>query len=342
VENIIILLFNQFFFPNGNKNFKKMINMEILVTGGAGFIGSHLVEKLLAEDKEVICLDNFNDFYNPKIKERNIVKAMHHPNFILIRGDILDNKLLDEIFSKYQIQKIVHLAAIAGVRPSLLSPALYLEVDTKGTVNLLEKAKEYKVEQFIFGSSSSVYGVNKKIPFSERDPTNSQISPYAVAKKAAEFYCQTYHHLYKIPITILRFFTIYGPRQRPDMAIHKFTRLISENKPIQMYGAGLSKRDYTFIDDAIQGTIEALNKKFDFEIFNLGNSKTIELKKLIELINTKLGKKAKIEILPEQPGDVPITYADISKAKKMLGFNPQTSIERGIEKFIKWYEKNKE
>jgi UDP-glucuronate 4-epimerase len=316
--------------------------MEILVTGGAGFIGSHLVEKLLAEDKEVICLDNFNDFYNPKIKERNIVKAMHHPNFILIRGDILDNKLLDEIFSKYQIQKIVHLAAIAGVRPSLLSPALYLEVDTKGTVNLLEKAKEYKVEQFIFGSSSSVYGVNKKIPFSERDPTNSQISPYAVAKKAAEFYCQTYHHLYKIPITILRFFTIYGPRQRPDMAIHKFTRLISENKPIQMYGAGLSKRDYTFIDDAIQGTIEALNKKFDFEIFNLGNSKTIELKKLIELINTKLGKKAKIEILPEQPGDVPITYADISKAKKMLGFNPQTSIERGIEKFIKWYEKNKE
>lgn len=312
----------------------------ILVTGGAGFIGSHLVEKLLERDETVLCLDNFNDFYDPKIKEKNISKALNHPNFILVRGDILDNKLLDATFTKYQIKTIVHLAAIAGVRPSLLSPSLYVDIDVKGTVNLLEKAKEYKIEQFIFGSSSSVYGVNKKIPFSENDPTDSQISPYAAAKKAAEIYCQTFHSLYEIPITILRLFTVYGPRQRPDMAIHKFTRLICEQKPIQMYGDGGSERDYSYIDDVMEGIIGAVDKKFDFEIFNLGNSKTIKLKKLIELISSKLGQKPKIEMVPDQPGDVPITFADIARAKKMLGYNPKVSIELGIKKFIQWYDDN--
>jgi len=318
-----------------------MKRQRILITGGAGFIGSHLVEKLLAEGKKVICLDNFNNFYDPKIKEKNIARALKHSNFILIRGDILDEKLLDEIFLKYQIQKIIHLAAIPGVRQSLLSPLKYIDVDIKGTINLLKKAKEHKIEQFIFGSSSSVYGINKKIPFSESDSVNSQISPYAVAKRAAELYCQTYHYLYKIPIIVFRFFTVYGPRQRPEMAIYKFARLISEDKPIQIYGDGTSKRDYTYIDDIIQGVMQAVNKNFDFEIFNLGNSKTVELKKLVEIISSKLGKEAKIEMLPDQLGDVPMTYADISKSKKMLGYNPQTSIEKGVEKFIQWYEKNK-
>jgi len=251
-----------------------------------------------------------------------------------VRGDILNNKLLDKLFVKYKIHKIIHLAAMAGVQPSLISPTEYIDTDIKGTVNLLEKAKEYKIKQFIFASSSSVYGINKKIPFCEKDSTNLQISPYATAKKAAELYCQTYNYLYKIPIIIFRFFTVYGPRQRPDMAIHKFARLIQQNKPIQMYGNGLSQRDYTYIDDITQGIIKSLNKNFNFEIFNLGNSKTIELKKLINLISNKLKMKPIVEILSNQLGDVPITCADITKSKKMLGYKPRTPITKGIQKFI--------
>lgn len=333
----------------------------ILVTGGAGFIGSHLCERLLSlsdlgprisvSGPSVICLDNFNDFYDPAMKEQNISKIKDHPNFTLIRGDILNFDLLEEIFSgdvfernkrneRYELNKprtVIHLAAMAGVRPSLVSPTKYVDVDIKGTLNLLETSKKYEIDQFIFGSSSSVYGVNEKVPFSEEDPTDKQISPYATAKKAAELYCKTYSHLYSIPTTILRFFTVYGPRQRPEMAIHKFTRLITQGKPIPMYGDGNSARDYTYIDDCIDGIITAIKNPFDFEIFNLGNSETVKLRDLINLIANKLGVKPQIEQRPNQPGDVPITYANISKAKELLGYNPKTSIKDGIEKFIRWY-----
>jgi len=313
------------------------MSKKVLVTGGAGFIGSHLCDRLLKEGYEVICLDNFNDFYDPRIKEDNISDALKHKNFILIRGDILDKELLDDIFHKYDVDKIVHLAAIAGVRPSLVAPTKYIDVDIKGTVNLLEVAKKYKVNQFIFGSSSSVYGINSKIPFSEGDRVDLQISPYATAKRAGELYCATYHNLYGIPVTILRFFTVYGPRQRPDMVIHKFTKLMSEGKPIPMFGSGESRRDYTYMDDAVDGILKSMEKIMDFEIFNIGSSKTVKLLEVIEIIASKLGVNPKIEQLPEQPGDVPVTCADISKAKRMLGYNPSTSIEEGIENFIEWY-----
>lgn len=309
----------------------------ILVTGGAGFIGSHLCDRLLDEGHKVLCLDNFNDFYDPKLKEQNLAQASRHPNFTLVRGDILDQELLERVFSRYRPEKIVHLAAIAGVRPSITSPTKYVDVDIKGTVNLLEVAKRYEIKQFIFGSSSSVYGLNKKIPFSEDDPTHLQASPYATAKKAGELYCRTYHHLYGIPITILRFFTVYGPRQRPDMAIRKFTELMIEGKPIPMFGDGTSERDYTYIDDCIDGVMTAIERPFDFEVFNIGNSSTVKLKDLIELIAKKIGVNPEIEQLPEQRGDVPITYADISKARSLLGYNPKISLEEGIEKFVYWY-----
>jgi len=331
----------------------------VLVTGGAGFIGSHLCDRLLDQGHEVLCVDNFNDYYDPKLKEQNIAQAIKHPNFTLIRGDILDIELLDAVFSGNLGHRtsnigrsngighrtsdfgppdiVVHLAAIAGVRVSIASPAKYVDVDIKGTVNLLEKAKEYGIKQFIFGSSSSVYGLNKKIPFSEDDPTDLQASPYATAKKAGELYCATYRELYGTPTTILRFFTVYGPRQRPDMAIRKFSELMTEGKPIPMFGDGTSKRDYTYIDDCIEGIMAAINKSFDFEIFNIGNSTMVKLKDLIELIAENLGVNPEIEQLPEQPGDVPITLADISKAKTLLGYRPKTSIEEGIERFIRWF-----
>lgn len=329
--------------PNQNSNDR------ILITGGAGFIGSHLCERLLKEGYIVTCLDNFNDFYNPEIKEENISKAKEHSNYTLIRGDILDKDLLHKIFGgemepltpntqDLKPKKVVHLAAIAGVRASIADPQEYVDVDIKGTLNLLEIAKEYDIEQFIFASSSSVYGMNKKVPFSEDDSVNNQASPYAAAKRSAELFCKTYNHLYNIPITVLRFFTVYGPRQRPDMAIHKFTRLMMEGKPIPMYGDGSSERDYTYIDDCIDGIMKALENPFDFQIFNLGNSTTIKLKDLIDLIAEKLGIEPKIEQLPDQPGDVPITYADIKKAKVMLGYTSKTIIEKGIERFIDWYE----
>lgn len=317
----------------------------ILITGGAGFIGSHLVDRLLGDGHEVLCLDNFNDFYDPALKEENISQAKEHPNFTLIKGDILDTELLDNIFSgNYKPQTtnsaprtIIHLAAIAGVRPSIASPAKYVDVDIKGTVNLLEMAKKYEIKQFVFGSSSSVYGVNENVPFSEDDPTDFQASPYATAKKAGELYCRTYHHLYGIPVTILRFFTVYGPRQRPDMAIRKFTELMIEGKPVPMFGDGASERDYTYIDDCIGGIMAAIERPFDFEVFNLGNSTTVKLKELIKLIVRKLGVNPKIEQLPEQPGDVPITYADISKARSLLGYNPKVLLEDGIERFVRWF-----
>ena len=309
----------------------------ILVTGGAGFIGSHLCEKLIGLNKKVICIDDFNDFYDPQTKEKNISKIINNKNFILYREDIRNYEKLKEIFKKNKIDKIIHLAARAGVRPSLQQPLLYQDVNVRGTLNVLELAKEFKVKNFVFASSSSVYGINKKIPFSEIDNVDNPISPYAATKKACELLCYNYHHLYKIPVTCLRFFTVYGPRGRPDMAVYKFTKLINEGKEVEMYGDGTTKRDYTYIEDILQGVLAAVEKNFDFEIINLGESRTVELKYLIMLIEKNLGKKAKIKIMNMQPGDVPITYADITKAKKLLNYNPKTNIEEGIKKFIEWY-----
>lgn len=310
--------------------------MSILVTGGAGFIGSSLIDKLIKKDEKVLCLDNFNDYYSPEIKKENISSYLDKKNFKLVVGDILDKELLKRIFKKEKIKIVVHLAARAGVRPSLLNPHLYEEVNIGGTLNLLELSRD-NIENFVFASSSSVYGVNSKIPFSEDDPIEKPVSPYAATKRAAELLCYTYHHLYNIPLVCLRFFTAYGPRQRPDMAIHKFTKLIDKGKEITMFGSGKSRRDYTYISDIIEGLTSSLYEKFSFEIINLGNSRTVELRHLISLIEKGLGKKAKVKQLPDQLGDVPITYAKIDKAKRLLGYKPEIKIEEGIERFVFWY-----
>jgi UDP-glucuronate 4-epimerase len=312
----------------------------ILVTGGAGFIGSHVCERLLSHGYKVINIDNFNSYYDPAIKRRNIFDVILNSNYILYEGDILDKELLKKIFESNKIDKIIHLAAMAGVRNSLSDPLKYVDVDIKGTVNLLEFAKEYNISKFVFASSSSVYGINSKVPFSEEDKVDLQVSPYAAAKRAGEIYCATYSNLYNISISCLRFFTVYGPRQRPEMAIHLFTRLIDEGKEIPVFGDGNSSRDYTYIDEIVDGIIAAAGKEYQYEIFNIGNSYTITLNKLIEVIETNLGKKANINRLPFQKGDVPKTYADITKAKERLGYNPQISIVEGIEKFINWYRKH--
>lgn len=310
---------------------------KILVTGGAGFIGSHLCEALLELRHEVICLDDFNNFYDPKVKRRNIANILSHKNYRLIEGDILDLNLLSHSFREFRFDIIIHLAARAGVRPSIKEPFLYQKVNIEGTINLLEMAKEFKAKKFIFGSSSSVYGENRKVPFHEEDSVDQPISPYAATKKACELICYTYYHLYKLPITCLRFFTVYGPRQRPDMAIHKFTNLIYHREKIPMYGEGNTQRDYTFISDIIDGICKSIEHCHNYHIYNLGESKTIELRKLVELISNCLGIEPQIQILPLQPGDVHITYADISKAKRELGYQPKVNIEQGIEQFVSWY-----
>ncbi|MEW6409270.1 MAG: GDP-mannose 4,6-dehydratase [Nitrospirota bacterium] len=315
---------------------------DYLVTGGAGFIGSHLVENLLKVGKKVICIDNLDDFYDPAIKRTNISEALLNPNFRFIEADIRDTNFLKEDLSSKDIDIIIHLAALAGVRASIQNPLLYADVNIKGTINMLELAKDLQVRHFVFASSSSVYGDNKKIPFSENDTVDNPVSPYGATKKTCEILCYTYHRLYDIPVTCLRYFTVYGPRQRPEMAIHKFTRMIDRDEPIPVYGDGESLRDYTYIDDAIDGTIKAIKNPFGYEIFNIGESRTVKLKDLISLIEDVLGKKAVIERLPMQLGDVSITYADITKSKKMLGYNPQVAIEDGIKRFVKWYKGEKD
>jgi UDP-glucuronate 4-epimerase len=309
----------------------------ILVTGGAGFIGSNLCDALLTNGWIVIVLDNFNDYYNPEIKRRNIKNCISNPSFKLYMGDIRDQQLLGRVFQENNINYVVHLAALAGVRPSLLSPIEYVDVDVAGTVSLLEVVKDHHVKKFIFGSSSSVYGITNKIPFVEDEKLEAQVSPYAAAKRAGELFCATYNRLYNIPIGILRFFTVYGPRQRPDMAIHKFVRLIDEGKKVPIYGDGTSKRDYTYVGDIVNGIINSLIVDYDFEIFNLGSSRLVNLNEVIKIIEKKLMKPAEIEYLPEQKGDVPITYADISKARSILNYDPKTGIEEGIRKFVIWY-----
>lgn len=312
--------------------------MKILITGSAGFIGSHLAEALV-DDHKIIGLDNFCDFYDPQIKWQNINKLQKSRNFQIIQADIRDQKQLEEVFRLNKIDLVIHLAAMAGVRPSIADPQLYTEVNINGTVNLLEASKKNGVKNFIFASSSSVYGNNKKVPFAESDPVDFPISPYASTKKAGELICHTYHHLEKISMALLRFFTVYGPRQRPDLAIHKFARKILSNETIPVFGDGSTQRDYTYIDDIIDGilrSIDFVNNGCKYEIFNLGESQTISLSKMIRTIENALEMKAEKKILPLQPGDVKRTYADISKSKKILGYDPQVDFKTGIEKFVHW------
>jgi len=310
--------------------------MRILVTGGAGFIGSHLVEKLLAAGYDVAILDDFNDFYDPQIKHANIAAvakdvAVHYV-------DLRDNAAVRNLFHREKFQTIAHLAARAGVRPSIQYPQLYYDTNVSGTLHLLDAARVNGLERFIFASSSSVYGISKTVPFSEDQHLSQTISPYAATKIAGEFLCSTFSHLYQMRVSALRYFTVYGPRQRPDLAIHQFTRRIYAGQPIDQFGNGRTRRDYTYIDDLIEGTMAAL--KYDgplFDIFNLGESETTQLKDLIAAIENALGKKAKINRLPEQPGDMPLTCADISKARKLLGYNPTTRLRDGLPRFIDWF-----
>ena len=310
--------------------------MRILVTGGAGFIGSHLVERLLSLGHDVAILDDFNDFYDPQIKRQNIAAvakdvAIHHL-------DLRDSGAVRNLFHREKFEAIAHLAARAGVRPSIQNPQLYYDTNVDGTLHLLDAARVTGVERFIFASSSSVYGNSKTVPFSEDRQLIQTLSPYGATKIAGEFLCSTYSHLYGMRVVALRYFTVYGPRQRPDLAIHQFTRRIHAGKPIDQFGDGTTRRDYTYIDDIIQGTIAAL--KYDgpmFDIFNLGENETIQLRDLIAGIEHALGEKAKINRLPEQPGDMPVTYADISKARELLGYNPSTRLSDGLPRFIEWF-----
>jgi len=311
--------------------------MKILVTGGAGFIGSHVVDKLLERRNKVVVVDDFNDFYSPQEKKDNVSAHLAKKNFKLVEGDIRDWGLLDGVISDFRPETIVHLAARAGVRPSLKDPKLYEEVNVGGTFNLLELSRMYDVGNFIFASSSSVYGENKKIPFSEDDLVSNPISPYAATKRAGELICYTYHHLYNLPITCLRFFTVYGPRQRPDLAIRKFMEHIHRGDEITIYGDGSMKRDFTYIDDVVRGVLSSIDNPFGHEIINLGNSTPISVSELVDNLEKVLGKKAVVRHEDEKPGDVPITYADTSKAERLLEFKPNTPITKGLESMYSWY-----
>ena len=339
-----------------------------LITGGAGFIGSTVAEKLLNNGDRVVVVDNFNDFYDYNRKIRNILEIINNfnkidefenllknekisklieivnsDNFTLIYGDIRDRETMDRIFAENSFDLVFNPAAMAGVRPSLLDPMLYEDVNVRGYMNLLELCKKYRVKKFVQASSSSVYGNNKEVPFKETAVVDFAISPYAATKKSCEVMGHVYHKLYNIDMVQLRFFTVYGPKQRPDLAIHKFTKMILEDKPIPFYGDGTTKRDYTYIDDIVDGILKSMNYLFNnenvYEIFNLGESHVVSLKEMVETIENALGKKAILDIQPMQPGDVDKTYADISKAKAMIGYDPQTNFSEGIRKFVEWYKR---
>jgi UDP-glucuronate 4-epimerase len=311
----------------------------ILVTGGAGFIGSHLVDRLMGEGESLVTVvDNFNDFYDPALKRANIDRHIGRSELNLVEAEIGDWLAMNELFERGRFDLVVHLAARAGVRPSLEAPLDYEETNVQGTYVLLEAARRHGVPHFVFGSSSSVYGINSKVPFSEDDPIARPISPYAATKVAGEAACHAYSHLYDMRVVCLRFFTVYGARQRPDLAIHKFARLIDGGRPLPFFGDGRTRRDYTYIDDIISGVVAAINYEASrFEVINLGESETVELGRLVELLEAALDKKAIIDRQPAQPGDVPITYADISKARRLLGYDPRTKIEDGIDKFARWF-----
>ena len=335
-----------------------------LVTGGAGFIGSHLVEKLLKDGNRVINVDNFNEFYNYNIKVKNILdstgkiqkkdegeikveelqdlkKLVDSGNYTLEIVDITNMEILEEVFQRNKIDIVIHLAAMAGVRPSIEKPLLYEKVNIRGTMNILELMNKYNIKKFVCASSSSVYGNNEKVPFSEKDNVDRAISPYAATKKSCEVIGHSYHHLYNIDTIMLRFFTVYGPRQRPDLAIHKFTKAITEEKEMPFYGDGTTQRDYTYIDDIIDGILKSIvyleENENIYEIINLGESETVSLRKMVETLEKEIGKKAVLKQLSMQPGDVNRTFADISKAKELIGYDPKTKFEEGIKKFVNWY-----
>jgi UDP-glucuronate 4-epimerase len=315
--------------------------MNFLVTGGAGFIGSHVCERLLRDGHSVWALDDLNSFYSPAIKERNLkeISALGKP-FVFLHKSLSDIRALENLFKQVQFDQVIHLAARAGVRPSLDEPEFCQRVNVEGTVNILEAARRHGVKKALLASSSSVYGVNSKVPFAESDLVFSAISPYAASKLACEALGHVYHYVYGMAVMMLRFFTVYGPRQRPDLAIHKFTKLVHADKPIPVYGDGSTERDYTHISDIVDGVIACTQRKFGYEIFNLGESQTVKLSRLIELLETALGKKAILDRQPAQPGDVPRTFADISKARKLLDYNPRVKIEEGIPQFVDWFRKN--
>ena len=308
----------------------------VLVTGGAGFIGAHLTRRLLGRGDRVTVLDDFNDFYDPARKRANVAPFLERQDYRLVEGDIRDQALVDGLF-RQGFDAVVHLAARAGVRPSLREPILYEDVNCIGTLRLLEAARREGPEVFVFGSSSSVYGINRKVPFAEEDEVNQPISPYATTKRAGELLCYNYHHLYGLKISCLRFFTVYGPAQRPEMAIHKFTDLLARGRAVPMYGDGTTRRDYTYVDDILDGLVAALDLAPDFEIVNLGGAETTALADLVRWIAEELGVEPRIERLPEQPGDVPITFADVAKAGRLLGYAPRVPIREGLRRFVEWY-----
>ena len=316
--------------------------MNVLVTGGAGFIGSHLCDRLLADGHVVCAVDNFDPFYDESVKRANIADASRSPSFRLVEADIRDPQALKDALAPVfpSCDVIVHLAARAGVRPSIEDPLLYSQVNVDGTTAMLELARELGVRRFIFGSSSSVYGNAEKVPFSESDPVDQPISPYAATKRAGELLCHTYHHLYGLSVVSLRFFTVYGPRQRPDLAIHKFTRLVLEGRPIPMFGDGSTERDYTYVDDIVQGIAGAIRFTDAAQpvqaIVNLGESETTSLSRLIELIGKAAGATPRVERLPLQPGDVRRTFADITRARELFGYRPTSRVEEGIPRFVAW------
>lgn len=311
---------------------------KFLVTGGAGFIGSHVSARLVELGHDVTVLDDLNNFYSRDLKRGNLAQIQASSGGLrFVEGDIVDARLLARIFSESNFDQVIHLAARAGVRPSLAEPALYQRVNVEGTANVLEAARRHGVRKLVIASSSSVYGVNSAMPFKESDPIFSPISPYAASKLACEALGHVYHHVYGLDVVMLRFFTVYGPRQRPDLAIHKFAKLLSANQPIPVYGDGSSSRDYTYIDDVVAGIVACCERAFGFEILNLGNSQPVPLSELIGLLERFLGKVAQIDRQPPQPGDVPVTFADISKARQLIGYDPRTPITDGVQKFAAWF-----
>lgn len=311
--------------------------MKVLLTGAAGFIGSHTATSLLRRGDEVVGLDNFNTFYDPSLKRRNAAALATEPGFSLVEGDICDESLLAEVFARHRFDAVIHLAAWAGVRPSIERPGIYVDVNVRGTTNLLERCRRDDVARFVFASSSSVYGGRETVPFRETDPVDRPISPYAATKKAGEVLCYAYHHLHGLNVSALRFFTVYGPRQRPEMAIHKFATMMARGQAIPVYGDGGSARDYTYIDDIAQGVLASLDRCEGYEIYNLGESHTTRLDDLVRKLADALGYELRVRREPDQPGDVPITFADITKAREKLGYAPHTLIDEGLTRFAEWF-----
>lgn len=316
--------------------------MKILVTGGAGFIGSHVTEALLAQGDEVVCFDNFNDYYSPARKRKNVAPFLANPSYHLYEQDIRDLEGMESIFAQEGIKKIVHMAALVGVRHSVENPLDYPSVNERGTLYLLELARRYVVQNFVFASSSSVYGANKKTPFSETDPTDRPLAPYAASKKASELLAHAYHYAYGLRCTSLRLFSVYGPRGRPDMAPYLFIQRISEAKEITLFDEGRPQRDWTYIDDIVQGVLAALHADFEYEIINLGHSKPVPMREFVTIMEELMGRKAAIVSRPLPPSELFITHADISKARRLLGYEPKTSLEEGLPRFLEWFRREVE